>query len=85
MKVDAQTEDECEQTGYSLSARVFLPKALLQETESSIRRAIRNLRRIQFAIQEEQLYATAAGQHYRTSIYQTYFVFVPLFSKPIYS
>ena len=24
-----------------------------------------------------------AGQDYRTSIHQTYFVFVPLFSKPI--
>ena len=35
MKVDAQIEEECRRTVYLLSARVFLPKASLQETESS--------------------------------------------------
>ena len=37
-------------------------------------------------MQEEQLYAADAGQDKRISVYQshqTYFVFLPLFSKPI--
>ena len=38
-------------TDYLLSAKVFLPKALIVRNW-----VIRNLRRIQFAMQEEQLY-----------------------------
>ena len=34
-------------------------------------------------MQKEQLYAADAGQDKRISAYQTYSVFVPLFSKPI--
>ena len=57
---------------------IFLPKSLAARTDW----VTRNLRRIQFAMQEEQVYAER-GQDYRTSIHQTYFVFDPLFSKPI--
>ena len=34
-------------------------------------------------MQKEQLYAADAGQDKRISVYQTYSVFLPLFSKPI--
>ena len=64
-------------TGYLLSARVFLPKALVARNW-----LIRNLRRIQFAMQEEQLYAKC-GQDERTSTYQSYCVSALLFSKKI--
>ena len=43
-------------------------------------RVIRNLRRIQFAMQEEQLYVQCK-QDERTSIYQSYYVSALLFSK----
>ena len=35
VKVDAQIGDECRRTVYLLSARVFLPRALLQKIELS--------------------------------------------------
>ena len=77
VKVDAQIEENCRPSIPYPQARVFLPKASVARNW-----VIRNLRRIQFAIQEEQLYAECrAGL--KTSIHQTYFVFVPLFWKPI--
>ena len=54
-----------------------LPKVLVARNWS-----IRNLRRIQFAMQEEQLYAECK-QDERTSIYQSYYVFALFFSKKI--
>ena len=44
-------------TDYLLSVRVFWPKALVARN-----RVIRNLQRIQFAIQEEQLYAECGAR-----------------------
>ena len=52
VKVDAQIEENCRPTIRYPQARVFLPKASVARNW-----VIRNLRRIQFAIQEEQLYA----------------------------
>ena len=45
----------------------------------------KNLWRIQFAVQEEQLFAEcgARWKNFYLSIEKTYFVFVPFFSKPI--
>ena len=54
-----------------------MPKALVARNW-----LIRNLRRIQFAMQEEQLYAKC-GQDERTSTYQSYCVSALLFSKKI--
>ena len=66
---------------YLLSEKVFFPKASVARNWE-----IRKIQRIQFAMQEEQLYAADAGQDKSISVYQshqTYFVFRPLFSKPI--
>ena len=55
-------------TDYLLSARVFLPKTLLQETEYSLQYKKNDL-------------MLNAGQIERTSIYQSYCVFFLLFLK----
>ena len=57
---------------YLLSAWV-LPKAVVERNW-----VIRNLRGIQFAMQQEQLY-TECGHDERTAIYQSYCVFALLF------
>ena len=56
MKVDTQMEAKLP-TEYLLSARVFLPQALVAKIWK-----IRNLRRIQFAVQEEQLNAECGAR-----------------------
>ena len=54
-----------------------LPKVLVARNW-----VIRNLRRIQFAMQEEQLYAECKqDERTYTSSYQSYYVFALLFSK----
>ena len=64
-------------TDYLLSARVFFPKALLQETEYSETYG-------EYSSQyKKNKLMLHVGQDLRTAINQTYFVFVPLFSKPI--
>ena len=57
MKVDAQIEENCRPTDYLLSERIFLPKASVARNW-----VIKNLRQIQFAIQEEQLYAECGAR-----------------------
>ena len=57
VKVDAQVEENCRPTDYLLSERVFLPKASVARNW-----IIKNLRQIQFAIQEEQLYAECGAR-----------------------
>ena len=62
---------------YLLSARVFLQKLQLQETELSETYS-------EYSLQNtKNNFMLNAGQDSRISIYQTYFVFDPLFSKPI--
>ena len=77
MKFDAQIEENCRRTISYLQGYHVLPKASVARNW-----VIRNLRRIQFAMQEE-LSTTYAecGQDERTSIYQSYCVFALLFSK----
>ena len=57
-------------TDYLLSTRVFLPKASVARNW-----VIRNLRRIQFVIQEEQVYTECGARLNVTSIYLSYCVF----------
>ena len=62
---------------YLLPARVFLQKLQLQETELSETYS-------EYSLQNtKNNFMLNAGQDSRISIYQTYFVFDPLFSKPI--
>ena len=56
--VDRQTEEDWVLPHYLLSERVFLPKSLLQKKKKNW--IVRNLRWIQLALQEEQLYAECA-------------------------
>ena len=77
MKVGAQIEENCRR-GYFLSARVFLPKALVAKLW-----LIRKLRRIQFAIQEEQLYVEC-GQD-QEHLYIKVTVYLPFSFRKIIS
>ena len=76
MKVDARIEGNCGCTisylqGYSC------PKLQLQETEQSETYSECSSQ------YKKKNFMLNAGQDKRISIYQTYFIFVPLFSKPI--
>ena len=76
MKVDAQIEENCQWT-ISYLQEYPCPKLQLQETEKS---ETYNEYSSQYKKNNSML---NAGQYGRTSIHQTYFVFVPLFSKLI--
>ena len=65
-------------TDYLLSAMVFLAKALLQETESS-----ETYDEYRSHHKRDNFMLTARKIIDWISIHQTYFVLVPLFSKPI--
>ena len=77
MKVDTQMEAKLP-TCYLLSARVFFPSASVAKIW-----VIRNLRRIQFAVQEEQLYAECGARlkNFRSS--NIYCICPSLFKTPI--
>ena len=57
VKVDTQIEDNCRRTISYLQGCSY-PKIQLQEID----RVIKNLRRLQFAVQEEQLYAVCGAR-----------------------
>ena len=76
MKVDAQIAENCQWT-ISYLQEYPCPKLQLQETEKS---ETYNEYSSQYKKNNSML---NAGQYGRTSIHQTYFVFVPLFSKLI--
>ena len=63
-------------TDYLLSARVFLPKASVARNK-----VIRNRRRIQFAIQEEQLYAECGARLNNFYLSKLLCIFPSLFTK----
>ena len=65
-------------TDYLLSARVFLPKASVARNK-----VIRNRRRIQFAIQEEQLYAECGARLNNFYLSKLLCIFPSLFSQKI--
>ena len=76
VKVDAQIEENCQWT-ISYLQEYPCPKLQLQETEKS-----ETYDKYSSQYKKNNCMLNA-GQDGRTSIHQTYFVFVPLFSKPI--
>ena len=76
MKVDAQTEENCRQA-ISYVQESCCPKLQLQETGLSKTYG-------EYSLQyKKNNFMLNAGKIKKTSIHQTYFVFVPLFSIPI--
>ena len=75
-KVDARVEGNCLRT-ISYAQGYFCPKLQLQETEWSETYS-------EYSSQcKKNNFMLNAGQDKRIAVYQTYFVFVPLFSKTI--